>query len=35
MCELKSIDRMITDRGADPERLEAIRTAGVDVIVVG
>jgi len=26
---------MITDRGADPERLEAIRTAGVDVIVVG
>jgi DeoR family ulaG and ulaABCDEF operon transcriptional repressor len=34
VCELKSIDRMITDRGANPERLAAIRTAGLEVIVV-
>ena len=34
VCELKSIDRMITDRGASPERLAAIKAAGVDVILV-
>ena len=34
VAPLSSVDRLITDTGADPRELERIRKSGVDVTVV-